>query len=66
MKMQVTFLVRKEKYETQAGVTLKEALQLLGLTTETHMALRDGIVLSEFEVLQEGDVFTLIPVISGG
>jgi sulfur carrier protein ThiS len=64
--MQVTFLIRKEEYQTQAGITLKEALHSLGFSTETHMALRKGVVLPEFEVLQAGDVITLIPVISGG
>jgi sulfur carrier protein len=64
--MQVTFLIRKEKYETQPGITLKEALHSLGYSTETHMALRDGTVLPDDEILEEGDVITLIPVISGG
>jgi sulfur carrier protein ThiS len=64
--MQVTFLIRKEKYQTVAGITLKEALSLLNYSVETHTALRDGEVLGESVVLKDGDVITLIPVISGG
>jgi sulfur carrier protein ThiS len=64
--MQVTFLIRKEKYQTQAGITLKEALSLLHYSVETHTALREGEVLEESAVLKDGDVITLIPVISGG
>lgn len=62
----ITIIRRKEKFEFPTPLTVMEALQSLGLTPETHLAIRDGILLSENDRLEDGDVIQLIAAISGG
>jgi sulfur carrier protein ThiS len=62
----VTLIIRSQEQQVPAGISLREALALLGFSSETHMALREGEILPEDEVLKEGDMVRLIPVMSGG
>jgi len=62
----ITLLIRKEVYEFLAPLSVKEALEQLGLTTETHLVLREGILLEQEDQLRDGDVVKLIASISGG
>ena len=62
----ITLILRKEKFDFPIPLTVIEALQRLGLTPETHLAVRDGVLLSENERLEDGDVIQLIAAISGG
>ena len=62
----IIIILRKEKFEFPFPLTLIEALQRLGLTPETHLAVRDGVLLSENDRLEDGDVIQLIATISGG
>lgn len=64
--MAVTIILRKKEYQIEANVTLKQALQKLDLTPETHLVMRNGEVLTENELLADGDVVKLAAVISGG
>jgi sulfur carrier protein len=62
----VIIQIRSEEHQVQAGMTLKEALEQLSFSIETHMALRAGKLLTASDQLEEGDIVRLIPVISGG
>jgi sulfur carrier protein ThiS len=62
----ITFILRKEKFEFPNPLTVKEALLQLGLTPETHLAIRDRVLLSEDELLKDRDIVQLIATISGG
>jgi len=62
----ITIILRKEKFEFPIPLTVKEALHRLGLTPETHLAIREGVLLPENERLNDGDVIQLIASISGG
>jgi sulfur carrier protein ThiS len=62
----VTVIIRNQQQELPPEIPLKEALDLLGFSSETHMALREGEILSENEVLKDGDKVRLIPIMSGG
>ncbi len=64
--MAITLIVRKQEYQIEGTVTVKEALHQLGLSTETHLAVKDGTLINENEVLRDGDTVKLVAVISGG
>ena len=64
--MPVTLILRKQELEVEGTVTVKEALERLGLSPESHLAVRDGQLLTENEPLRNGERIKLVPVISGG
>jgi sulfur carrier protein ThiS len=64
--MAVTLIFRKKEYLLEGPLTLQIALEKLGLSAETHMAVRYGELLQTYELLKDGDVVKLVPVISGG
>jgi len=47
-------------------MTLRHSLEKIGVLPETVLATRQGLMITEDEVLNEGDVIKLIAVISGG
>ena len=62
----VTLILRNQKYEVRAGMTLHSALKKIGVLPESVIALRDGEVIPEDEILREGETIRLVAVISGG
>jgi sulfur carrier protein len=64
--MAVKMILRKKEYELEAKGTLKDALKQLNLSPEAYLAMRNGEMITEDEVLKDGDVIQLIAVISGG
>ena len=64
--MPITLVLRKKEYQLEGTLTVAEALKRLGLSPETHLAVRDGVLLNEREPLKNGDVVRLVAVISGG
>jgi sulfur carrier protein ThiS len=61
-----TIILRDEVHEVRAGSTIRHALQTLGLLPETVLPTRDGELLTDDELLEDGDVIRLVAVISGG
>jgi sulfur carrier protein ThiS len=61
-----TILLRDQAYEVRAGSTIRHALQTLGILPETVLPTRDGQLLTDDELIQDGDVIRLVAVISGG
>jgi sulfur carrier protein ThiS len=64
--MPVKLILRKKEYEVPAGLTLQQAIRAIGLHPETYLALRQGAMIAQTDVLHEGDTVKLIAVISGG
>ena len=66
--MAIIFILRKQEIPLEIEKTLmvKEALERLGYSCETHLVVRDGELLNDNEPLRDGDRVKLIPVISGG
>ncbi len=64
--MSVKITLRQQEYEVHAGMTLRQALLKLGLQPEAFLATREGEMITEDEILKEGDRIKLIAVISGG
>jgi sulfur carrier protein len=64
--MTVKLIVRKKEHDVPAGLTVQQAIRQIGLHPEAYLAMRDGEMIAEDEVLREGDTVKLIAVISGG
>jgi len=64
--MPITLILRKQQFQLEGTLTVKQALEQLGLSPESHLVVRDGEMLNENEPLRNGEVVKLVPVISGG
>lgn len=64
--MSVKLVLRDQEYEVKPGIGLREALKKLGIPGESVLATRDGEMITDDEILQDGQVIRLISVISGG
>jgi sulfur carrier protein len=64
--MPVHLKLREAEYEVRAGMTLLAALKKINVQPESVIAVRNGELVTEDEILQEGDQIKLVAVISGG
>lgn len=64
--MSVTVQWRSEFRELEAPLSVGEAFERLGLPPELYLVIRDGVLLQEGEILNDGDSIRLVGVISGG
>ena len=64
--MEITLTLRDKSFIIERKMSVKKALREIGLSPESHLALRDGELLQEDHILKDGDHITIIPVISGG
>jgi sulfur carrier protein len=62
----VKLVLRKQEFEVRPGMALVDALKKADILPEAVIATRDGEVISEDEILHDGDVVKLVAVISGG
>ncbi len=64
--MTVQLILRKETFEIKHGMTLRDTLLKVNVNPETVLATRQGTLLTDDEILKDGDMIKLVPVISGG
>ncbi len=66
--MPVKIFLRKKEYQIDdvKDLTVAKALKQLNLIPEAHLVIRSGKMLTEQELLRDGDELKIIPVISGG
>ena len=64
--MSAKLILRGKEYEVKSGMTLRHAILKIGQQPEAVLATRQGEMITEDEILREGDVIKLIAVISGG
>lgn len=64
--MTAKLVLRDKEFEVKAGMTLLDALKKSNIVPESVIATRDGEMITDDEVLRNGDVIKLIAVISGG
>ena len=58
--------LRGQEFKVRSGMTIRSALLRLEIQPEAVLPTRDGELLTDDEILQEGDEIRLIAVISGG
>lgn len=64
--MVVKLIFRDKDYLVKPGMTLQHSLEKAGLLPEAILAIRNGELLTEEEILNDGDEIKLVGVISGG
>ncbi|NQU30656.1 MAG: MoaD/ThiS family protein [Anaerolineae bacterium] len=66
MKNTTTLILRHQKYEVKAGMTLLSSLKKLEILPESVICVREGELLTEDNMLKDGETIKLVSVISGG
>jgi sulfur carrier protein len=64
--MTAKLILRDKEYEVRPGMALVDALKKNNIVPEAVVATRDGEMITDDEILRDGDVVKLIAVISGG
>lgn len=64
--MAVKLILRGNEYEVKPGMTLRHSLLKIEVLPESVLATRDGEMITEDEILQDGEIIKLVAVISGG
>ena len=64
--MPVKLILRGKEYEVKPGMTLRHSLLKIDLQPEAVLATRKGQMITEDEILKDGETIRLIAVISGG
>jgi sulfur carrier protein ThiS len=62
----VKITYRKQQWEMHSGMAVRDAILKAGLNPETVLAVRNGKLINEATILEEGDEIKLVAVISGG
>jgi sulfur carrier protein ThiS len=62
----VNIIYRNKQWQVRAGMTVRDAIEKVGLNPETVLAVRNGKLINEAVLLEEGDEVKLVAVISGG
>jgi sulfur carrier protein ThiS len=57
---------RKQEWEVASGMTVRAAIEKLGLDPYAVLALRDKKLVNDQTILEPGDEIRLVNVISGG
>jgi sulfur carrier protein len=64
--MPAEMILRDKTYPIPSGMTIRHALEKIGVNPDTVLPTRDGELLTDDELVREGDRIRLIAVISGG
>ncbi len=64
--MSVKLILRSKEYEVKPGMTLLDSLKKIDVLSESVIAVRNGEMILDDEILKDGDVVKLVAVISGG
>jgi sulfur carrier protein ThiS len=62
----VKIILRDKEYEVHSGMDLLAALKKCEILPESVIATRQGEMLTEDEILHDGEIIKLVAVISGG
>ena len=62
----VKLILRDKEYDVKPGMTLLSALNKNNIVPESVIAMRQGEMILDDEILRDGDVIKLVAVISGG
>lgn len=64
--MTVKLVLRGKEYEVRPGMTLLDSLKKIDVLSESVIAVRNGEMILDDEILKDGDLVKLVSVISGG
>lgn len=64
--MTAKLILRNKEYEVKSGMALVDALKKCSIVPESVIATRDGELMTDDELLKDGETIKLVAVISGG
>ncbi|MBL7163556.1 MAG: MoaD/ThiS family protein [Anaerolineales bacterium] len=64
--MTATLTLRNQEFEVKSGMTVRSALEKLEIPPESVIATREGELVTDDELIEDGELIKLISVISGG
>ncbi|GMR10600.1 MAG: hypothetical protein BMS9Abin28_1421 [Anaerolineae bacterium] len=64
--MPTLLLLHSQKYEVKPGTSVRDAMMKHDIQPETVIPTRDGELITEDEIIREGQTIRLVAVISGG
>lgn len=64
--MTIKIKVRDHEYQLEGELSLNKALKRLNIPNNSILAIRNGSLLTEDEILRENDQIELVAIISGG
>ncbi len=62
----VNVIYRDKTWEVKPGSTVRHIIEHVGLSPESILAMREGKLVNEATLTQDGDTIKLIAVVSGG
>jgi sulfur carrier protein len=62
----VKLVPENREVETRGNRSAAAILKELGLAARGHLVVRDGQLITEDEIIREGEIITVISAISGG
>jgi sulfur carrier protein ThiS len=57
---------RDKTWEIRPGSTVRHIIEKVGLNPESILAVRDGKLINEATLTEDGDTIKLVSVVSGG
>jgi sulfur carrier protein len=64
--MPVRLTLRDKEFEVRSGMTIRRALEKLDIQPESVIPIREGELITDDEIINDGEHIRLVPVISGG
>jgi sulfur carrier protein ThiS len=62
----VTVVYRQKTWQVTAGSTIRHIVEKAGINPESVLALREGKLVNDATLTQDGDTIKLVAVVSGG
>jgi sulfur carrier protein ThiS len=62
----VKVIYRDKEWELKGRITVRDAISKVGLNIQAVLAVRDGKLITEDTILEDGDIVKLVAVVSGG
>ncbi len=62
----VKIILRDRNFEVRSGMDLLSALKKCNILPESVICIRNGEIITEDEILHNGDIIKLVAAISGG
>ena len=63
--MTVKLILNKREFEVKHGMTLRDALIKINVLPDSVLTEKNGVLITDDEILNNGDVIKLISVFSG-
>ena len=64
--MTIKIKMRERDYQIEGDLPLNKVFKRLNISAQSVLAIRNGLLLTEDEILHNDDIIELIAVISGG